>query len=175
MKFIEMKKLIALMLLTFAASISAAAQDIAAIRRAVVSNNPGAVIFDIDTNGLRGGEGVLEISRLDNSGSFVGFYYPGTTRPVSTNVTGSITIVRAADGAVTGNAVRISFTVSDRTGTRPGFPGLVNTTIYDGAIWMGLSGNPSFMAGTYTISGAAQTRRAPGPFPFCATLTSIPQ
>lgn len=196
MRFIENKKLIAstrkktnklrIRFQTFAAGVAfclftllaisttAIAQDMAAVRRAIVQSSSNPVYFNIDTTGQMVEQNSLEITRLDDSGALVGFYRAsGAPRPASTNVTGTITIVRAVVGATTGNAIRISFTVSTRTGT---IPAVINTTAYEGAIKLLPASGSAFMAGTFSISGSglSQTRSAPGPFPFCAMLKVPP-
>lgn len=143
---------------------SAHAQDIAAVRRAVVSNGKGSKLFRIDSSGrmTRDGDSILEITSLDDSGSLVGKYYPsGKPAPASTNVTGSITIVGA-----TRSAIRISFTALQMEGL------FASGTVFEGAIRLGGTREPSFgfMAGTFTFnsSGSGEAR---GPFPFCAMLS----
>jgi hypothetical protein len=150
------------------------AQDIVAVRRSIVSTAPGSKLFSIDSSGRmrRGGDFTLEITRLDDSGALVGKYYSsGTPAPATTNVTGSINIIRggAATGTI-GNAIGISFTVTQRAGFG------VNETVFEGALRVGTSREPSFgfMAGTYSatfVGGVGGERR---PFPFCAMLTLAP-
>jgi hypothetical protein len=148
---------------------TAGAQDIAAVRRALVSAD-NSLVFAIDSTGAMRGGTNLEITRLDDSGAFVGFYYTeGSPRPRSANARGSITIVRAT--APGGNAVRISVNISQAGGSFGG-RGLVNTTTLDGAIRLGSSSRPTFMAGTSSFSSAGSSG---GPYPFCARLESVPQ
>jgi hypothetical protein len=143
------------------------AQNIAAVRRAVVSDGHSSRFFTIDSSGRMRGPGdlILEITSLNDSGALVGKYYAsGRSAPASTNVTGSITIVR---GAL--NVCRISFTV--QTGST--FP---NETVFEGAIRLGGARETwfGFMAGTFTNTVTAGVTDPVGPFPFCAKLTLLP-
>lgn len=143
------------------------AENMAGVRRAIVSNGVGSKIFSIDTTGRMGGTGnfILEITRLGDDGALVGKYYLfGEAVPASTNVTGSINIIGA-----TNSAIRISFTASRMEGL------FANATVFVGAIRLGGTREPSlvFMAGTFT-SNAPGSGLAQGPFPFCAKLTALP-
>src|SRR6266545_6088054 len=112
------------------------AQNIAAVRRSVVSDGHGSRVFSIDSSGRMraAGDSELEITRLGDDGSLSGKYYTsGTRAPSSTNVTGSITIVR---GAL--NVCRISFTVSQTGGL------VLNETLFEGAIRLGGAREPWF-------------------------------
>jgi hypothetical protein len=144
------------------------AQNIAAVRQAVVSDGHGSRVFRIDSSGrmTKAGDFILEITRLteltNNSAALVGKYYASGSRsvPASTNVTGSI--------EVTNSAIRISFTAAEAVGL------FSSLTVFEGAIRLGGARDPSFgfMAGTfnYSDSGAGTPR---GPFPFCARLSSV--
>ncbi|MBD0373630.1 MAG: hypothetical protein ICV60_22540 [Pyrinomonadaceae bacterium] len=149
---------------------TAQAQDMAAVRRAIVSAT-GSRAFLIDTTGRTGSaESILEINRLDDSGALVGKYYaPGTQSPTATNVTGTVTITPATAPG-TRNGIGISFTVTQRGGL------FVNQTVFDGAILIsGTARQPfAFMAGTYTVTTAGGISGGPARFPFCAKVTSIP-
>jgi hypothetical protein len=147
---------------------SAHAQNIAGVRRAVVSDGYGSRFFTIDSSGRMraAGDSILEITRLGDDGSLNGkFYASGTRAPSSTNVTGSINIVSG-----TTSVWRISFIVSQASGP------FANETAFDGAIRLG---GPrelwfAFMAGTFTNTVSGGVSAASGPFPFCAKLTSLP-
>jgi hypothetical protein len=146
------------------------AENIAGVRRAVVSNGSGSKVFRIDSSVGKGGDFLLEITRLADDGSLDGKYYPsGQVAPSSTNVTGSITIV-----GTTNSAIRISFTTSQSTSITPGTKLVVSETIFQGAIRLGRVGEQSFgfMAGTFTFTNVGEGGR--GPFPFCAELTGFP-
>ena len=152
------------------------AQTISAIRQAVESNGRGSRLFLIDSSGGMSGDNAfaLEITRLDNSGSdsasFVGKYYrSGKSAPASTNVTGSINIVR---GAIALSAIRISFNVTESMSI-PSGGSLINETVFVGALKLTRMRKHQwgFMAGTYEMRMPGEVG---GPFPFCATLTSLP-
>jgi hypothetical protein len=141
------------------------AENMAGVRRAVVSNGSGSKVFSIDTSGrMRGaGDFILEITRLEDDGSLVGKYSAsGKAAPSSTNVTGTITIVGVTN-------IRISFTAGQTVGQ------FTSLTVFEGAIRLGGAREPSFgfMAGTFTFTdaGAGAPR---GPYPFCAHLTALP-
>ena len=151
------------------------AQSIAAVRGAVVSDGLGSKIFRIDSSGRmrEGGDFILEITRLtqltNSSGALVGKYYAaGKAAPASTNVTGTVNIV--GDGQ---NVCRISFTVGSTVGSPLG--SLTNETVFEGAIRLGGTRDPSFgfMAGTYTSTVRGGVADAVGPFPFCAMLSFV--
>jgi len=137
------------------------ARTIASVRRAIVSNGAGSKVFSIDTTGRMATSSnyVLEITTLNDDGTLVGKYYsPGKLPPASTNVAGSISIVRG---------IRITFTVTERAGLG------VNETVFEGAIRLGTRDVP-FMAGTFTNTVSGGAPAGFGPLPFCAKLTSIP-
>ena len=151
---------------------TADAQDIAAVRRAVVSGDGSLFIFTIDSPGRSGGRTNLEITRLDSSGSFVGLCYPSqnSPRPSSPNLTGTITITRGTAGGANGIKITAS-TSSTSAGGLPGGRGLVSTTTYEGAMRLGSASNQTFIAGTSSFSGPGSSG---GPYPFCAKLDIIP-
>lgn len=165
-KILTMKQIFAIALFIFLASSLAVAQDMNAVRRAVVSTS-GEYLFNLDFTGQMQTDAKLEINTLQDSGTFTGYFLRnGETRPARPNITdGRISIVRTTGGA---NGISISFTVA---GSRTlGSPLPVNTMTFDGAIRLTSTGRNAFMAGTYR-SGAAGA----GPFPFCAALVNIPQ
>lgn len=162
---------LAIAVLTSAAiTATADAQDIAAVRRAVVSAEHGSAIFVIDTMGTTSGRNILEITRIKDSGSVVGFYYvEGASRPARANVMGTVSILRST-AALGRNGIKILFTASSAPIPLLGRGGIVNTTAFEGALWIGSTPSATFMAGTFTISGLGVR----GPYPFCAKLESIP-
>ncbi len=112
------------------------AENMAGVRRAVVSNGSGSKVFSIDSSGrMRGaGDFILEITRLEDDGSLVGKYYAsGKAAPSSTNVTGTITIV-----GTTNSTFRISFIALQAVGQ------FTSATVFEGAIRLGGAREPSF-------------------------------
>jgi len=142
------------------------AQNISAVRRAVISDGYGSRFFTIDTSGRMrvAGDFKLEITQLGDDGLFNGKYYSsGKGTPSATNVTGRINIVRG-----TNNVCGISFTVS-HTGSL--FP---NETVFQGAIRLGGVREPwfGFMAGTFTLTVIDGVSESVGPLPFGAKLNA---
>jgi hypothetical protein len=143
------------------------AQNIAAVRQAVLSDGHGSRIFRIDSSGRMTSQGdfILEITQLtqltNNSATLAGKYYgSGKSVPAAPNVTGSVEVANSA--------IRISFTAGQAVGQ------FASSTVFEGAIRLGGERDPSFgfMAGTFnfTDAGAGQPR---GPFPFCAMLSRV--
>lgn len=152
-----------LMTLLGAAVQTANATDMRQVRAALISSGRG-LAFNF-MGGSATPETVLVIDNISDSGAFTGKYYPYSgEQPATDNVSGTITII-------SGEAIRITFTVNaERVG------GIIGgTTTFDGALRLGTGDtHPSFMAGTYTLGRTVPVpRRAPGPFPFCATFAVI--
>ena len=140
----------------------AQAQSIEDVRRALFPPTGGGRAFNIDTTGRGPANKILEITTLRSDGSFEGKYHAtGTPAPAATNVTGSITITRG---------IRITFTARE-----PMPSGVLNETVFEGAIRLGPRGDSFYgaMAGTFTNTLLGGTSDGAGPFPFCAILTSV--
>jgi len=143
---------------------TAQAQSIEDVRRALFPPTGGGRAFSIDTTGRMGGSWnrILEITTLRSDGYLEGKYHAtGTPAPAAANVTGSITITRG---------IRITFTARE-----PMPSGVVNETVFEGAIRLGPRGD-SFqgsMAGTFTNTLLGGASDGAGPFPFCAILSSV--
>lgn len=161
-----MKKLFVIIALVAAASVSAAAQDLAAVRRALVSPD-GQYVFNLDFTGSMRTEATLQITAIDDFGTFTGFYTRGgEKRAASPNITDGKIQILSGTGL---HAVSISFTPDVRPTKIGGVPLPVGITTFEGAIRLGAAGRTAFMAGIYR-TGLDNA----GPFPFCATLIYIP-
>ena len=178
------------------------AQDIRAVRREIVFSRENQRRFDMDFSGSMRADATLEITSLNDSGSFAGKLNIGTVHPSSDNVSGTITIIRGG-GRVGRNALRITFTTTLETrleligsSTAPGSErtpiptpgdifrrregiGIITTTVYtfEGALRLGAGENRTFMAGSFTVmtdNAFTGVQSAPGPYPFCARLEEVP-
>src|SRR4051812_8354316 len=92
-------------------SLLAQAQDIAAVRREIVFTRENQRLFYLDFSASRPAGATLEITSLNDSGSFAGKLDIGTVHPSLPNVSGTITVVRGS-GPGSRNALRIVFTVT---------------------------------------------------------------
>ena len=141
---------------------TAQAQSIEDVRRALFPPSGPSRAFRIDTTGRGPANQILEITTLRSDGSLEGKYHAiSTPAPAATNVTGSITITRG---------IRITFTARE-----PMPSGVVNETVFEGAIRLGPRGD-SFqgaMAGTFTNTLLGGASDGAGPFPFCAILMAV--
>jgi len=150
------------------------AQDIRAVRQEIVMTTENRRLVEFSFYGSLGVDATLEITRLDDSGSFVGhFYITRTPRPSTPNVTGTVNIVRGT-GVGSRNAVRISFTATQEASSNiPGPAGrIVIRSVYtfEGALRLRSGSNQTLMAGSFTVTTDRTTpvQNAPGPHPFCA-------
>lgn len=178
------------------------AQDIRAVRREIVFTRENQRRFDMNFSGSMRADATLEITSLNDSGSFAGKLDIGTVHPSSDNVSGTITIIRGS-GPAGRNALRITFsttletrleligsstaprsergpipTPGDILRRRSGI-GIITTTVYtfEGALRLRTGDNRTFMAGTFTVTtdnASTGVQSAPGPYPFCAKLEEIP-
>jgi hypothetical protein len=167
-------------------AVAASAQDMGAVRRTIISRAE-TTAFLIDLNGDMRPDAELRLDRLvdttRDSASITGrFNRAGTSAPSlgAPNVTGTITIVRAQAGSVTGNAISITFTATERVGA----PILRQTAAHtlNGALRLNppeVRGQPlsfAFLTGVLTTTGGVTgvPSPAPGPYPFCANLLDTP-